>query len=107
MKEKYLRMLKGMSKKGPRVWGVYLARCADGTLYTGVAKDIAARIEAHNCGRGAAYTRARRPVTIHCSYHGLTHSKALSLEAKIKTLPRARKEALTVLDAAAIKKISL
>ena len=45
-------------------WYVYLARCADGTLYTGVTTDLEARERTHNRGRGAAYTRARLPVAI-------------------------------------------
>jgi putative endonuclease len=44
------------------MWYVYIVRCADRTLYTGVAKDVAARVAVHNEGRGAKYTRARRPV---------------------------------------------
>ena len=43
-------------------WTVYLVRCADRSLYTGIARDPARRLAAHNAGRGAAYTRARRPV---------------------------------------------
>ena len=45
-------------------WFVYLARCADGSLYTGVTTDPARRERAHNRGRGAAYTRSRRPVRL-------------------------------------------
>src|SRR6266516_3630678 len=45
-------------------WHVYLARCGDGTLYTGITTDPARREAAHNAGRGASYTRARRPVRL-------------------------------------------
>ncbi|MEZ4394189.1 MAG: GIY-YIG nuclease family protein [Polyangiales bacterium] len=45
-------------------WTLYLLRCADGSLYTGIALDLAARLAAHNAGRGAKYTRARLPVTL-------------------------------------------
>ena len=45
-------------------WHVYIVRCADRTLYTGVAKDLPARIAAHNDGRGAKYTRPRLPVKL-------------------------------------------
>ena len=45
-------------------WAVYLVRCADGSLYTGVATDVARRVAQHNAGTGARYTRARRPVTL-------------------------------------------
>jgi pimeloyl-ACP methyl ester carboxylesterase len=46
------------------MWHVYLARCADDTIYCGIAKDVARRIERHNQGRGARYTRTRRPVVL-------------------------------------------
>ena len=69
-------------------------RCADDSLYTGIAKDVRSRIEQHNAGRGAAYTRSRRPVTLAYSEHGLTQSEALMREARIKSLPRAAKRLL-------------
>jgi putative endonuclease len=73
---------------------VYIARCADGSLYTGIAKDVAARLAAHNSGRGAAYTRSRRPVRLVYAAPGFTLSAALSREARIKALDRAGKLAL-------------
>ena len=45
-------------------WYVYLVRCADGTLYCGIARDVAARIRAHDAGKGARYTRGRGPLTL-------------------------------------------
>ena len=45
-------------------WHVYVARCGDGTLYTGITTDPARREAAHNAGRGASYTRSRRPVQL-------------------------------------------
>jgi putative endonuclease len=80
--------------KVPKDWSVYIARCADGSLYTGVAKDVKARLAAHNSGRGAAYTRARRPVRLVHREDGHTRSTALSREAGIKTLTRLEKLAL-------------
>lgn len=71
-----------------------MARCLDGSLYTGIAKDVAARLEAHNDGRGAAYTRSRRPVSLAYVEMGFTRSDALSREAQIKRLPRPLKLAL-------------
>ena len=59
-------------------WSVYIARCADGSLYTGIAKDVRARLAAHNAGRGAAYTRPRRPLRIVYREEGMTRSAALS-----------------------------
>ena len=76
-------------------WFVYLARCADGTLYTGIALDVRARIAAHDAGRGARYTRGRGPLAL-CAVRGCaTKGDALRLELAIKRLPRARKEGLT------------
>ena len=73
---------------------MYIARCVDGSLYTGIAKDVKRRLAAHNSGRGAAYTRSRRPVRLVHREDGFTHSKALSREAGIKALSRAEKLAL-------------
>lgn len=78
----------------PREWSVYVVCCVDGSLYTGVAKDVAARIGAHNRGKGAAYTRARRPVVLRYREDGFTRSGALVREAGIKSLTRPQKERL-------------
>ncbi|MBI3565478.1 MAG: GIY-YIG nuclease family protein [Elusimicrobia bacterium] len=75
-------------------WSVYNARCVDGSLYTGIAKDVSARLAAHNAGRGAAYTRSRRPVKLVYKEAGLSRSAALSREAGIKSLDRPRKLSL-------------
>lgn len=80
--------------KALKDWSVYIARCADGSLYTGVAKDVRARLAKHNSGRGAAYTRSRRPVRLAHREDGFTRSAALSREAGIKRLTRAGKLAL-------------
>ena len=45
-------------------WDVYMVRCSDGSLYTGITKDVKSRVSLHNAGRGAKYTRARRPVEL-------------------------------------------
>ncbi len=83
-----------MLVKPPKEWSVYLVRCADASLYTGIAKDVAARVLAHNSGKGAAYTRSRRPVSLVYHKKGLTRSGALIEEARIKSLERAEKIAL-------------
>ena len=75
-------------------WWVYVLRCADGTLYTGVAKNLEARVAAHNSGRGAKYTRARRPVALAYRECAPSRSLALRREAAIKRLPAAEKRAL-------------
>lgn len=71
---------------------VYLLRCADGSLYTGVTTDLARRVQEHNSGvRGARYTRSRRPVKLVHSEACDSRSAALKREAAIKRLPRAAK----------------
>lgn len=75
-------------------WYVYIVRCADRTLYTGVAKDLAARIAAHNDGRGAKYTRQRLPVKLVYSEPAANRAAAQRREHAIKRLSRAAKRAL-------------
>jgi putative endonuclease len=79
-----------------QAWFVYIARCADGTLYTGIARDVAARIAAHDAGRGARYTRGRGPLQLCAVRRCANKSVALRLEHAIKQLPRAQKEQLTM-----------
>lgn len=75
-------------------WHVYMVRCADHSLYTGCTNDLLRRLEAHNAGRGARYTRARRPVHLVWSSRAKDRSAAQSLESKLKSLTRAQKLAL-------------
>ena len=75
-------------------WTVYMLRCADDTLYTGIARDADARADAHNAGRGAKYTRARRPVSIIYREDAPDRSTASKREYAIKRLSRAQKLAL-------------
>ncbi len=77
--------------KNPDRYCVYILRCADGTLYTGIARDPAARCRAHNEGRGAKYTRARRPVRRVYIETCADRSSALKREAAIKRMTRAEK----------------
>ena len=78
----------------PLAWHVYIVRCADSTLYTGVAKDLAARVAQHNAGRGAKYTRSRLPVKLVYREPVADRSVALRREHEIKRLPRQAKRAL-------------
>ena len=78
----------------PRPWTVYMLRCADDTIYTGIARDAEARIAAHNAGRGAKYTRARRPVAMIYSEAAEDRSAASRREYAIKRLSRKGKLAL-------------
>ena len=77
-----------------QVWYVDLARCADGTLYCGIARDVAARIAAHDAGTGARYTRGRGPLHVVLIRRCHGHGRALRLEHAIKQLSRTAKEAL-------------
>jgi putative endonuclease len=76
------------------MWYVYIVRCADRTLYTGVARDLSARIDAHNAGHGAKYTRARLPVKLIYQETAADRSAALRREHAIKRLSRTEKRAL-------------
>lgn len=76
------------------VWYVYLLRCGDGSLYTGVTNDLSRRLAAHQAGRGAKYTRSRRPVELVYQEMLPDRSAALRREAAIKRLPRTGKLAL-------------
>jgi putative endonuclease len=77
-------------------WSVYLARCADQSLYCGIAVDVGARIAAHDAGRGARYTRGRGPLTVLAVRRCREKGVALSIEHAVKQLPRAQKLALAV-----------
>ena len=75
-------------------WFVYIARCNDGSLYTGIALDVAQRIAAHNAGRGARYTRGRGPLALCVHRRCGSKGDALRLEFAVKRLPRPEKETL-------------
>ncbi|HVR01539.1 MAG TPA: GIY-YIG nuclease family protein [Polyangia bacterium] len=81
-------------------WFVYVVRCADGSLYTGISTDVPARVAAHNAGRGARYTRSRRPVELVHTERKKSQSTALRREADIKAWPRERKLTLVEGDGA-------
>lgn len=72
-------------------WAIYLVECGDGSLYCGIARDLLARVDAHNAGRGARYTRARRPVRPVYAESVATRSDAQVREHQIKRLTRAEK----------------
>jgi putative endonuclease len=78
-------------------WTVYILRCADDTLYTGVTTDLERRLQEHNAGGrlGAHYTRARRPVVVVHQETASNRSGACKREAAIKKLTRDAKLALT------------
>jgi len=70
---------------------VYLARCGDGSLYTGYAVDVGRRIAAHNAGTGGRYTRSHRPVTLIATWDFATKGEALRAEHALKKLRPAQK----------------
>lgn len=76
-------------------WFVYMVRCSDGSLYTGIARDVKARIEVHNAGKGAKYTRGRGPLALCAVRKCGSKGEALRLELAVKALPRPAKEGLT------------
>ena len=79
---------------------IYLLRCADGSLYAGIARDLEARIALHNRGAGAKYTRGRGPVVLVWKRGRQTPRAARQLELAIKALPRREKERLVAGDEA-------
>ncbi|MBI1732937.1 MAG: GIY-YIG nuclease family protein [Gammaproteobacteria bacterium] len=94
-----------MAAATPPRWYVYIVRCAGGTLYTGVARDVQRRVEEHNTGgpRSAKYTRPRRPVTLAYVKAFASRSAASRREHEIKKLSRARK--LELIQAAGTPKL--
>jgi len=77
-----------------RVPFVYLLRCRDGSLYAGAAVDLERRLAEHRAGRASRYTRSRLPVELVWNLEVETWSAALREEHRVKSLPRAGKEAL-------------
>jgi putative endonuclease len=81
-------------------WHVYILRCGDGTLYTGITVDLPRRLAAHGRGTAAKYTRARRPVTLAYEESQPDRARALEREAELRRLGRAGKLALIAAAAA-------
>lgn len=75
-------------------WYVYLIECRDGSIYTGVARDVAARYSAHAAGKGARYTRSRPPERLIAVFAAADKSAALREEIRIKRLSAQQKRAL-------------
>jgi len=75
-------------------WCVYIVRCADDSLYTGITNDLEKRIKAHNDGLGAKYTKPRRPVCLAYQEAAADRSTASKREYVVKQLSRTEKQAL-------------
>lgn len=81
-------------EKKSTIWFVYILRCADHSLYTGITTDLTRRCQQHNAGTGARYTRSRLPVRIEYHETQATRSLALKRELEIKAMSRVEKKAL-------------
>jgi putative endonuclease len=75
-------------------WHLYIAECADGSYYTGIAKDVEKRVAAHNAGKGSKYTKTHGPVQAVFREPQADYSAALRREYQVKTLSRKRKKRL-------------
>lgn len=76
------------------MWYLYIIECANGAYYTGITKDLAQRLEKHNSGKGAKYTRTNRPVKLVYHENHKSESEARKREAEIKKWRRDQKENL-------------
>ncbi len=75
-------------------WYLYILRCKDSTLYTGITTDVEKRFEAHQSGKGAKYTRGRGPLELVYREQCGSHSEALKRECAVKAMTRQQKQDL-------------
>ena len=75
-------------------WVVYMLRCADDSLYTGITTDVSRRCDQHNAGKASRYTRSRLPIRLVYEEDVTSRSLALKREAAMKALSRMEKESL-------------
>lgn len=101
MKPCYKKMLQGMLlkeknkvKKPREKWFLYMLKCVDQSLYTGITKDLDLRFEKHSSGKGARYTRTRLPLKMVYQETCKSRTQALIRECAVKALPRKKKIAL-------------
>jgi len=80
-----------MTPPPPRPWFLYVVRCTDDTLYTGISTDVARRVLEHNAGRGARYTAAHRPVSLRAVWRFPDRRTAMQAEIALKRRDRATK----------------
>ena len=76
-------------------WFVYMVKCKDGSIYTGISNDVEDRIKEHNSGQGGKYTASKRPVRLIFQEEQTDKSSALKRERQIKNWSRVKKEALS------------
>lgn len=101
MQSRYKRMLEGMRVKEKRArykrcekWTLYILKCSDLSLYTGITNDIKRRFKMHSEGKAARYTRTRRPVEVVYREICKSRTEALIRECSVKALPKLKKLAL-------------
>ena len=87
------------ARPSPSRWLVYILRCSDGSLYTGITNDLPKRLKAHAAGKASRYTRSRLPLALAYSEPQKSKSAALKRELAIKRLRRAEKEKLVAKQA--------
>jgi predicted GIY-YIG superfamily endonuclease len=95
-----------MAEKPREGWFVYMIRCADNSLYTGITKDVPRRCRQHNDGIASRYTRGRCPVQLVYQESQASHGRALKREAAIKALGRREKEAIIARRLLDLRKIA-
>ena len=79
-------------------WYVYILECSDKTFYTGITNDLESRVQKHNIGKGAKYTRGRGPVTVLKVWEFASKSEAAKEEYRIKKLSKNQKKTLIGID---------
>ena len=84
-----------MAEPTNKAWFLYLVRCADGSLYTGITNDVARRLKQHNAGTASHYTCSRLPVALIYQELQASRSVALKRELTVKAMSRKAKESLT------------
>ena len=80
-----------LGEKMESIWYLYILRCGDGTLYTGITTDVQNRLEQHRCGKGAKYTRGKAPLELIYQEKCGARSEALRRECAVKALKREQK----------------
>jgi UV DNA damage endonuclease len=87
-----------MDETTNKAWLLYIVRCADGSLYTGITNNVPRRCEQHNAGTASRYTRSRLPVELIYQESQASRSVALKRELAIKAMSREEKESLIRLE---------
>lgn len=89
------------------LWYVYILKCADNTLYTGITVDVKRRLVQHNAGKGAKYTRSRTPVEVMYTEVAECRSSATKREMAIKKMTKTQKQQLILNGALTVKQLDL